>query len=87
MARMNTSDCIPFSKLKPGDRVIFRQYKPANALYRQKLMAMGLTPGVEIDVIRKAPMGDPVEICVRGTHIVLRKHEADILCLEKGSCE
>lgn len=44
---------------------------------------MGLTPGVEIGITRVAPMGDPVEIKVRGCSLSLRKEEAASLNVEK----
>ncbi|CAK7045766.1 FeoA family protein [Saezia sanguinis] len=50
--------------------------------YRQKLLAMGLTPGTEFTVTRLAPMGDPVEIRLRGFSLSLRKHEAASLQVE-----
>ena len=54
-----------------------------NKAYRQKLLAMGLTPGTTFNVVRYAPMGDPVEISVRGFALSLRKDEAAILKVEK----
>jgi ferrous iron transport protein A len=51
--------------------------------YRRKLLAMGLTPGVEFRVTRQAPMGDPVEIRVRGFNLSLRKDEATALRVER----
>ena len=53
--------------------------------YRKKLLAMGLTPGTELRVTRVAPLGDPVEIQVRGFKLSLRKHEAAALRVEKES--
>ena len=50
--------------------------------YRQRLLAMGLTPGAVLEVRRKAPLGDPVEISVRNFTLTLRKSEAAILELE-----
>jgi ferrous iron transport protein A len=52
--------------------------------YRRKLLSMGLTPGVEFRVTRYAPMGDPVEIRVRGFSLTLRKGEAAALRVERG---
>ena len=43
---------------------------------RQRLLEMGLTVGVEFEVIRFAPLGDPLDIKVRGYHLSLRKREA-----------
>ena len=51
--------------------------------YRKKLLSMGLTPGVEFSVTRYAPMGDPVEIQVRGFSLTLRKDEAAALLVER----
>jgi ferrous iron transport protein A len=51
--------------------------------YRKKLLSMGLTPGVEFSVVRYAPMGDPVEIRVRGFNLSLRKDEAQAILVER----
>lgn len=51
--------------------------------YRQKLLSMGLTPGTQFSVTRYAPMGDPVEIKVRGFALSLRQGEAEALLVEK----
>ncbi|MDR0673613.1 MAG: ferrous iron transport protein A [Zoogloeaceae bacterium] len=53
-----------------------------NRVYRQKLLSMGLTRGTAFCVTRKAPMGDPVEISVRGFSLSLRKDEAAALLVE-----
>lgn len=45
--------------------------------HRGRLLEMGLLPGTRIEVIRYAPLGDPVEIKVRGYNLSLRKHEAE----------
>ncbi len=46
---------------------------------RIRLMEMGLSVGTPIELVRYAPMGDPVEIKVRGYHLTLRKHEAELI--------
>ena len=43
---------------------------------RQRLLEMGLTVGAQFEVVRFAPMGDPIDIKVRGYHLSLRKKEA-----------
>lgn len=43
---------------------------------RQRLMEMGLTAGAQIEVVRFAPLGDPMEIKVRGYFLSLRRSEA-----------
>ena len=44
---------------------------------RPRLMEMGLLVGTAVELVRFAPLGDPVEIKVRGYHLTLRRHEAD----------
>jgi ferrous iron transport protein A len=44
---------------------------------RARLMEMGLLVGTPVQLIRFAPLGDPVEIKVRGYHLTLRKEEAE----------
>ena len=51
--------------------------------YRRKLLSLGLTPGAELSVTRVAPMGDPVEIRVRGFALSVRRDEAATLSVEK----
>ncbi len=51
--------------------------------YLAKLLAMGLTKGSEFTVIRVAPLGDPIEISLRGFSLSLRKSEAEVLLVEK----
>lgn len=59
-------------------------YVKGASVYREKLLAMGLTRGTEITVARIAPLGDPVEIQVRGFALSLRKNEAAALLVERG---
>lgn len=43
---------------------------------RRRLLDMGITPGIDLHVRKVAPMGDPMEITVRGYQLTLRKAEA-----------
>lgn len=45
--------------------------------HRGRLLEMGLLVGTPVELVRFAPLGDPVEIKVRGYHLTLRKHEAE----------
>ena len=45
--------------------------------HRPRLMEMGLVVGTPVELVRFAPLGDPVEIKVRGYHLTLRRNEAD----------
>ena len=66
-----------------GDLAKIVGFEPTGRSYRKKLLAMGLTPGTEFSVTRFAPMGDPVEIKLRGFALTLRKDEASVLQIEK----
>lgn len=52
---------------------------------RRRLMDMGLTPGTKIFIRKVAPMGDPIEICVRGYELSLRKEDIKNIAVEKLS--
>ncbi|WP_276792479.1 FeoA family protein [Tepidanaerobacter sp. EBM-38] len=50
---------------------------------KRRLMDMGIVPGLEISVEGRAPLGDPIEILVRGYKLTLRKNEAQSILVEK----
>lgn len=49
---------------------------------RRRLFDMGITPTANITLIKKAPLGDPIEIYVRGYELTLRNDEAKLITLE-----
>lgn len=67
---------LPLSSLAPGTAAKVTEIKVASAS-RPRLMEMGLLVGTAVELVRFAPLGDPVEIKVRGYHLTLRRHEAD----------
>ena len=62
--------------LKPGARAIVRRVSGAPELLH-RLMELGFVPGTTITLVRLAPMGDPIELRLRGTHFSIRTSEAD----------
>ena len=50
---------------------------------KRRIMDMGITKGVEIKLQKVAPLGDPIEITVRGYELTLRKADADMIEIEK----
>ena len=74
---------ISILNLKPGDIVRIAGYRSGGSLYRRRLLAMGLTKGVEFAVERIAPLGDPIQIKIRNFSLTLRKQEADLLQIER----
>lgn len=69
--------------LNIGDKAKIVSILGGDKVYRQRLISMGLVPGTEFRVSRIAPLGDPIEIIVRGFALSLRKGEAGILELEE----
>ncbi|MBR4377629.1 MAG: ferrous iron transport protein A [Bacilli bacterium] len=49
---------------------------------RRRLFDMGVTPGATIYLRKKAPLGDPLEVTIRGYELTLRKSEAELVLLE-----
>ena len=64
------------SELKPGERGVISRITGDREL-RKRLLDMGLTRGTEIIVVRRAPLGDPVEFLLKGYNLSLRKRECD----------
>mgnify|MGYP002513046559 CR=1 FL=1 len=64
--------------LKPGQQGRVAAIDAAGPMKR-RIMDMGVTPGVEIKVIKTAPLGDPMEVNVRGYELSLRKDEAALV--------
>lgn len=51
---------------------------------RRHLLDMGVTPGTEVLLRKKAPLGDPIEIALRGYELTLRNAEAACILMETG---
>ena len=66
---------------KVGDTVTVVKLHGEGAVKR-RIMDMGITKGVEIYVRKVAPLGDPVEVTVRGYELSLRKADAEMICVE-----
>lgn len=64
-----------------GDKAIVKRLSGEGALKR-RIMDMGVTKGVEVLVRRVAPLGDPIEVTVRGYELSLRKDEAANIIVE-----
>ncbi len=63
------------SELSIGERGIIKAVNGEGAV-RRRLFDMGITPGAEVYLRKKAPLGDPIEIALRGYELTLRKAEA-----------
>ena len=65
-----------------GDRVTVRKIDGEGAVKR-RIMDMGITKGVEVYVRKVAPLGDPVEVTVRGYELSLRKADAQMILIDE----
>lgn len=72
---------ISLSEVGINKRVKVVQIVPSSKI-RRRIMDMGITNAVEIVIEGKAPMGDPIEIQVRGYKLTLRKNEAKDILVE-----
>jgi len=72
---------ITVDDLLPGQTGIVRKVH-ADDVIRQRLMDLGIIEGVQIQMVRAAPFGDPIQIMVLNTHIALRRNEARTLVID-----
>lgn len=68
-------------EVRPGETVKVRKLHGGGALKR-RIMDMGITKGVEVHVRKVAPLGDPMEVTVRGYGLSIRKAEAESIEVE-----
>ena len=73
---MMNDKIILLSQLPVGQRGIIEDFTMEGEGY-ERIEEMGVTPGEQIEVVRYAPLGDPIEIKIRGYSLSLRKQEAD----------
>jgi len=75
---------IKLSELAVGASAIVREFPKAGAAFI-RLREMGLLAGTRLTLIRTAPLGDPIEIKLRGYHLTLRKTEADHVLVDPAA--
>ena len=73
---------MKLSELKNGNVAVVSRFSELSADVRKKLMVMGLLPSTEIRVVRRAPMGDPMQIEVRGVSLAVRTNIASQIEVE-----
>ena len=75
---------LPLSALTVGSSAVVRDFPKASAAF-VRLREMGLLAGARVTLVRTAPLGDPIEIKLRGSHLTLRKTEADHVLVEPAT--
>ena len=73
---------LSLNELHPGDRATIRSIQGTTA-EEAHLMEMGLLPGTAVELIKRAPLGDPIELRVRRYHLSIRRSEAHAIMVEK----
>lgn len=74
---------ITLADMQPGEVGRVCGFGKGDRAYRQKLLTMGLTPNTCFEVIRRAPLGDPIQIRVHTYFLSLRQSEASLLKIER----
>lgn len=75
---------IKLSELAVGASATVREFPKAGTAFI-RLREMGLLAGTRVTLVRTAPLGDPLEIKLRGYNLTLRKSEADHVLVEPAS--
>ena len=73
---------VPLGELLVGSRARVAEVKGAGR-HQRRMLDMGLVPGAEVTVMRKASLGDPVEYRIKGTAIAMRRTDADSVMVEE----
>ncbi|MBB5039345.1 FeoA family protein [Prosthecobacter dejongeii] len=71
------------SQLPVGQSGII-QSMPTGRTGLTRLRELGLTPGARVTMVRRSPLGEPIEITVRGSHLAMRNHEAADICISQA---
>jgi ferrous iron transport protein A len=67
---------IPIGQVVQVERV------SGDGSFRRRLMELGLVPGTRVELLRVAPLGDPIELLVRGASLSIRKAEASAIAVQ-----
>lgn len=76
-------ETLKLSELAVGASATVRDFPKLGSTFL-RLREMGLLTGTRLTLVRTAPLGDPIEIKMRGYHLTLRKSEADHVLVEPG---
>jgi ferrous iron transport protein A len=71
------------SEVQPGQAVEVVTIAGQSS-FRRRLMELGLVPGTRVELLRVAPLGDPVELLVRGASLSIRKAEASMIEVQRA---
>ncbi len=72
---------VRLSEFKVGQSGVIRSVSGEGRI-RRRLFDMGVTPGAEVYLRKRAPLGDPIEVTIRDYELTLRKGEAELVIME-----
>ncbi len=78
---LENKSMITLAELPPGQRGLIKRVGGRGAVKR-RIVDMGVVRGAPVEVVKVAPLGDPIEVKVRGYHLTLRKEEAAMIIVE-----
>lgn len=73
---------LELSKLKPDEKAIIKEIKLQGKL-KYRLLELGIVENTELKLIKYAPLGDPIQISIRGYNLAMRKETAKKIKIEK----
>ena len=79
---MSHNQSKPLSELHPGDEGLVAQVLAEDRI-RQRLLEMGFIRGAHLKVEKLAPLGDPMELVIKGYHLSLRREESDCILVSE----
>ena len=74
---------VSLSILHPGEHAVIHRIGATVHHVRQRLLELGLTKGTRVEMIRMAPLGDPIEVMIKGYRLSLRKVEAEAIIVRR----
>lgn len=73
---------IALSKARAGDRCVVLEIAAEQLELKSRLYALGIIPGIALEILRFAPLGDPMQVKVGGSFVSIRKQEANAILVD-----
>lgn len=82
---------MTLAELNPGDTAVIKTFKTIEAAKNigaaiRRMMTLGINPGASVKMVRRAPLGDPLEFEVSGCLLTLRSEDAGCVLIHEASC-
>ncbi len=86
MEKETQTNTLLLSDLKPGDSCVITKVNGEGRI-RRRLFDMGVTPGAVVVIVKKAPLGDPIQVTIRNYELTLRKNESALVEVKQTNKE